>query len=445
MGGIAGGCSDGSSPELVSSGFSLDAPDAGRPDLERRRSAVRQYFQNRVADLDIVATTQTDSGTIIDWVPIKPSRNRPKPPPMPKLPELHEGESWARGELADQPWARGPEGTSPIVRFDVEEYLREVGDNVPDNPVDALKFPAPAPSSKGYYYNRYRLTQPTCSGQGGAACGNWGGYSQIELWDVSVAAGDHSIAQIAIARGSGTYFQTVETGKIETSSGGPKFFTYFTIDNYAEGGSEWTGGYNDGAAFQLWDDPTPNIVPGMAFASTSTETNRVILYVAVVHGDPGNAWWIWANGQWIGYYIECRRVTLPTGETGCSTPGAISTFSTGGLRYQGQSMSVYGEVYDSNPPIGNPPVINATSTDMGRGTAQGAVIKSMGINLLGSQSPVGWTTTTGTTSPYGTITSAESDAACYDMGPLFYSSTRETHFFYGGTGRTQSTAGPTCP
>lgn len=125
-------------------------------DLERRQNAVRRFFDEQVAKLDIQETTRTELGTIVDWLP------RPKdlmsPPPVPTR-ELKEGEEWATTELEEQAWARGPEGTLPQMRFDVEAYLESVGDQVPADPAEVLSsIPAPSAEGDGRYHNRWRVT-----------------------------------------------------------------------------------------------------------------------------------------------------------------------------------------------------------------------------------------------------------------------------------------------
>ncbi len=109
---------------------------AQKQDLEHRRNAVRRFFDEMLAGLDIQETTRTELGTIVDWLPAGPRLHSPPPNPDPL--ELLEGEELARSELEFQPWARGPEGTLPHARFDVERYLEVVGENVPNDPEDVL-------------------------------------------------------------------------------------------------------------------------------------------------------------------------------------------------------------------------------------------------------------------------------------------------------------------
>ncbi|RKH38712.1 hypothetical protein [Corallococcus sicarius] len=56
-------------------------------ELELRRERIRAYLRARLARLNIVATTRTDSGQVIDWVPAP--RDVPERPPSPeeRMPE----------------------------------------------------------------------------------------------------------------------------------------------------------------------------------------------------------------------------------------------------------------------------------------------------------------------------------------------------------------------
>jgi hypothetical protein len=94
-----------------------------------RQQEVDQYWARRVCEEGwrIVATTQTNSGDIIDWVD---SGTMPgthlQPPPAPwtkKDLTPPPGAQLARPELEADPESRGPSGTTPIQRPDFSVYV----------------------------------------------------------------------------------------------------------------------------------------------------------------------------------------------------------------------------------------------------------------------------------------------------------------------------------
>ncbi len=102
--------------------------------------------------------------------------------------------------------AQGPPGTVPVVRFDVEAYLRNER-NLPEDPADVLKKePPPSPASNNRYYGVWQRF--------GTFFGTLG---RINIWDTSGPnAGETSILQTAVIRG--TPMQAIEAGKIELNT-----------------------------------------------------------------------------------------------------------------------------------------------------------------------------------------------------------------------------------
>lgn len=85
---------------------------------------VRAYIEANRATMKIVATTVTRRGQILDWIDPHsqvPDGDVPFPPPLatepdPPNPGDPDQPKQARGELEDEPEARGPPGTVPILR-----------------------------------------------------------------------------------------------------------------------------------------------------------------------------------------------------------------------------------------------------------------------------------------------------------------------------------------
>src|SRR3954470_5583097 len=131
----------------------------GTAEAERQRRAdrIRSYFQDHSKQRSVVTTTHTKSGQTIDWIRPEsqipegqklavaptatgsvrtPAGNKTKIDVYTKPPSLND--RVAKTEVQLDPEARGPAGTVPVVRFDVENYLKTVQD-LPENPADVFK------------------------------------------------------------------------------------------------------------------------------------------------------------------------------------------------------------------------------------------------------------------------------------------------------------------
>jgi len=220
-------------------------------EIAERQERIRAFFDDRLLRFDIVATTMTEAGQIIDWIrpesqtvdgfiaeppaaelaldPGMPDReagpNQAEPPPVVGEP--------AFTDLQLQPDALGPEGTVPVVRFDVEAYLASV-EIPPQDPLEMISKvpPAPAPAPNSRYY---AVSTQNGTFLGTAAC--------INVYDTAgpTNGSDTSIMQTAVIRGNP--MQAIEAGKLESRSvDTPSFFVYFRTAFDAAG--DWKGGYN---------------------------------------------------------------------------------------------------------------------------------------------------------------------------------------------------------
>jgi Neprosin len=398
----------------------------GAEELEARRTRILRYFEQRRAHYQVVATTHTKSGQVIDW--IKPEsqlrRGAIAAPPKESLshaPKEHvdnpyletelpkalraraRNEARAATELQLDPSARGPKGTVPVVRFDIERYVR-TAKYLPDDPTRLRpKKPAPAPDSNDRYYAVWRYSGDV-----------FGTLGRINIWDTSgPSSGDTSIAQTAVHEGQ---FQSIEAGKIEWAGdgGAAKFFTFFNTNNYATG--DWIGGYDtdvDG-----WVQVSGAVAPGMSLASWNSTTggNQYSLDVEVRLWE-GN-WWIRAAGEWVGYYPNCKGGDAPPCDQG-------TLFAESGIRDKATQIDWYGEIFDSTAPT-------PTSTDMGSGAFANTHWQNAAYfrNLL-----YVWAPATAWWFESGSIDTT--DDACYTADGPFYSSDPNWRnwFYYGGPGK----------
>lgn len=86
---LLSGCGSQEAPASEAAGVTPSADSTVRAsaplteeELELRRERIRAYLRARLARLNIVATTRTDSGQVIDWVPAP--RDVPERPPSPE-------------------------------------------------------------------------------------------------------------------------------------------------------------------------------------------------------------------------------------------------------------------------------------------------------------------------------------------------------------------------
>jgi hypothetical protein len=418
-------CSKGPSQSQDQINSGSGNPQLSAAERQRRIETIRAYFRERAPQKVVVATTRTKSGQIIDW--IRPESQLPpgqKLAPPPHLARVNTPlgyttkvsafekapvgvERRAQTEIQAQPQARGPKGTVPVVRFDVETYLKNEHD-LPENPQDVLKkVPPPSPGSNNRYYGVWQRFD-TFFGTSG----------RINIWDISgPISRETSIAQTAVIRGNP--MQAIEAGKIEldTLNGDdrPHFFTYFRTNGTASG--DWVGGYN--TLVKGWIQVSSSVAPGMSLVNwdSTMDGNQYSLDLEVRLWN-GN-WWVRAAGEWAGYYPVCNG---GGGFTPCS---GATLFSEAGIRDKADRLDWFGEVFDSSAPT-------PTTTDMGSGrfASEGWARSAYFRNLTFYWQPATyWWWDSGTPSA--------TDSACYSVNGPFYSQVDAWHnwFYFGGPGK----------
>ncbi len=336
-------------PAIAQERGAADQPDgtttSAPSDLAQRSERLRQYLTERRSRLDIVASTKTDSGQILDW--IHPgsqvaSGRLASPPPLDVMPDY--GHRGIRPELEDQEHARGPAGAVPILRRDVEEVLngnpqRELADFLSKHgrakdrstPMGGAGGEIKQPGESDHHY------ASTCED-----VLNQGGHGNISIWDPYVAdPNEFSLGQVNVATGPEVpVVQTVEAGWQDYpalyGSNGPHLFVFYTTNGYGKMGDN-VGGYNlDVDGFVQYSSIT---YPGMLLPASKQSGWQVTVHVRVLKYQ-GN-WWIRAGNEWVGYY-------------------PCSLFGSNGLRYSAGSIAWYGEVVDLDDGV-------FTKTDMGSG------------------------------------------------------------------------------
>jgi hypothetical protein len=385
-------------------------------EVEARRQALRDYFAKRRARLPIVATTRTEKGQVIDWVPRDsqyPGLKVAAPPKTDPMPALErKGERLSGFELARQPQARGPAGTVPILRRDdfierivppptVADFLSKYGLLGGD-----LEQPGGGP------LHEYVWTEQTVPNLGGQAGFNvWDSY--VHSTDlINAQGGEFNLAQVAVKRRAAAGLQTVEAGWQNypnlNGDGFPHFFTFFTTVGYGGRPADNVSGYNrevDG-----WVQTSTTVFPGALLDFSAYNGDQVVIWVRVLL-DNGK-WWIRLNDEWVGYY-----------------PATL--FASPGLRDPADQIAFYGEIV--NQPDGGYPF---TLTDMGSGefASQGFGKAAFIRNAVYVDVPSGafWY--------YNPGDIDETEARCYTIDAHFLPSAVAwatglgSYFYYGGPG-----------
>jgi len=179
----------------------------------------------------------------------------------------------------------------------------------------------------------------------GQAVDNWGIMASFDIWNPAVQTGsEFSLLQISSYGGSGSGFQTVETGwhvypNLYAGSTSTRFWIYSTNANYAAG----SGCYNNTCSNFVQNPGTYCL--GCALGPYSIQNGTHYYTDITTYKDLDNgSWWINKDGSWIGYYPRSNFT-------------AIANSAAAG--------QWYGEIIE-NPGGGH------TTTDMGNGVFPGA-------------------------------------------------------------------------
>ena len=326
--------------------------DARYVDEKRHEVEIRRYFENRLARLEVVCTTRTPHGQVIDWIPRESQRRRgqmlAEPPPgayQAPAASKAQPDRRVRFELEDPKVERGPEGTVPVLRKNL----------------DGIRFGQTLHKLLGKYpYANYetlvggrRLPQPSVDGphryastQQGVIC--FGGEGVLSAFDPYCEnPDDFSLMQISLTNSDTGRLQTIEAGWQERKDSYgdwlPHLFTYYTTNGYTDDDDN-EGGYNQDV--DGWVQYDGSVHPGAISDPNSTRGGDQYV-MQIKYELYRDNWWFMCNGRWLGYYPASLFM------------GNQSVFST--LGDHADRIYFYGEIYDSNDTPGK------TRTDMGSG------------------------------------------------------------------------------
>lgn len=388
----------------------------------RRLEEVRQYFTDRQARRDVVATTRTPLGQVLDWIPIESQlgHGRLADPPDRGSVSLAriEREPADRGERARRPFRlmefelgrrgveRGPEGTVPVVRRDIDrittakslaDLLAKHGRAMrlqPDSAGAEIAFPEDATTHK-YAYSAQNV-----------AC--WGTEGNINAWDPYCEHADEfSLGQCALARGAGSTKQTIETGHQQYrdlyGDWVPHLFIFYTTNGYASSG-DGIGGYNQDV--DGWVQYSSRVYPEALSSPVSVLGGAQYVMNLKWQLWQGN-WWLRVNGEWMGYY-------------------PASLFGARRLRARAAKVGWYGEIVDAGAHAGT------TRTDMGNGhwPYEGWQRCAFMSNLMYQSNSAG------SMARYAPDSVWASHPNCYDIeGHFDNTGSWGPYFWWGGSGR----------
>ncbi|HQZ66409.1 MAG TPA: neprosin family prolyl endopeptidase, partial [Planctomycetaceae bacterium] len=245
-----------------------------RPLTAAQKKELVEYFEQCASRLDVIETTRTPSGQILDWIDIRSQNSKGNiatPPPVPKINGAYfrgRAAKMARFELQEN-GKHGPEGTVPVLRADVkklrfnktlQDYLSKHGQRVVVHSIDGHTFEQPEIGGPHDYAATAQAV--TCLG----------GEGFISLFDPYTAHSDEfSLAQIGISAISKSGKQTVEAGWQEyrdiNGDWVPHLFIFYTTNGYSAQGDN-KGGYNQ--RVKGWVQFSNAVFPGAISNHVST-------------------------------------------------------------------------------------------------------------------------------------------------------------------------------
>ena len=322
-----------------------------RIDRERNSEEIREYFSERRKRLKIVTTTKTPHGQEIDWIArdsqsgmrsgMRPPRSYR--PPRETRKDLRQRETFARSGLEIDGVERGPAGTVPIVRRDVElggryDLKRFLSKTHGHRVMNDRGQPVARPEPDGNH--RYASSSRDIT-----AFGAEGIFSCFDPWLES--EGDFSLIQLGLTNSDLGYLQSAEAGWQECNDiygdWVPHLFTYYTTNGYTDDDDN-VGGYN--ADVDGWVQYDDTICPGITFVPYSVSGGTQYRLSLKYQWYEGN-WWLSCQDRWIGFYPASLYM------------GNQSVFST--LGDHADWVGFWGEIFDSDDVAGR------TKTDMTSG------------------------------------------------------------------------------
>lgn len=368
---------------------------------------MQEWLANRYPPGALVTVVTSSLGNVFDCVSRahQPALQRPDgtfrpiatPPAAPgnaTQPKLSAGEAVATPETIVC-----PQGSVPMFHVELETLMR-----FGSLAAFFAKHPGDRPSQLTRAAGSTALHQYAKVTQ---TVANWGGDAVFNLWNPFVArSNEFSLSQIGAARGSGSDFQTLESGWQDFedlyNSNLPKLFVYSTQDGYIN-----TGCYNGTCGDFVQVSAT--ITPGIGWTvHSSVGGTQYIIQLRWQRDDTNDNWWLMYGTTWVGYY-----------------PGSL--YDAAGVRNEASFVVYQGEIINDAP-------AGHTNTDMGSGG-----FPAGGWQQTAYTRTLRTISTSNTWQAAGTGVEFRTDADCYDVDLAFSAGTWANYFYFGGEG-----LGPNC-
>lgn len=377
-------------------------PPVHPPEQQARQEEVDQFLCARyqAEGWQIVDTTQTYVGDIIDWLDpasVPGSQEEPPPKPSPDEMQLSEGAELQVTELDMYPELRGPEGTIPKYRPSFAAYVR--GDTGASSVEDFITNYQVAGAPIGQ--NRLYAGIPFNADNNGLSA--WlnqfvgdveiGTFSLIEVATLCRGPDEATTLELigAVAsRDKANFDDAVVRLQVEFFTAGPNFL-----------GPD-KGGW-DGFSTGFVDADKRPYGPGLALVPLSTVNGvqyESFFRIQLFNGK----WWVGHNGNWLGYYKGELFKQMTNKGSACE-------------------VDWYGEIYDPDP-------TDWTWTDMGSGQFADTGLGSASYVRL----PVYYDTSGVSTYPDGSLTMTPFNDKCYTRSQLLANALGQPYFFCSGPG-----------
>lgn len=390
----------------------VDHPALSADELTRKAEA-DAYIAARYArkGYRILETIEMYSGDVVDWID---SASMPvafhEPPQRTPLPDEENG---GPTELDDYPELVGPKGSTPMLRPSFDDYI--FGRSEAGSPEEFLaQLPGGQPAGQNRLYGGY-IRNGSNMGvgshlhqfqDGGIEAGTFSLLEIVSLCSGANPATTQEFVGAVVSRGAAGYAGNVLKMNIE-----------FDANGTSGGGGDNLGGWNEAQdGFEPYTGRT--YYPGITLTGIST-IGGAQWWSPLEIRLSSDAWWVWFNGDWLGFYpIEL-----------------FDEIDAGACR-----SDWYGEVFDPTP-------TSWTNNNMGTGqfASQGyqqASFHKSPYYLNNSLSVVTMPTTVGGVNPV--------DNRCYTTGPVCTGaggncnapSSWTKYFFLGGPGGDNNPGAP---
>jgi hypothetical protein len=419
-------------------GLNEDAGMLGLTDdvVARRSAEVDAWREERSRSWEIVDTVVMPSGQVLDFVTVRSlyGVDHIAQPPPARTPVVSKGrqsdeEKAAAGDTSamndtltarteyDESGIKAPPGTVPMPRLSFSAYIN--GDHraasLQEYLEKTLATPLPSYNSDKKLYTSKADARTHLSNA-----------AQLSMWNFAGVNSDEmslmQSASLCWGTSPATTLEAIEVGFVKYpglySNSDEHIFTYFRTAGGGQGNR--VGGWDE-LQTGFIRNTSATFFPGASMASSNFSTIGGPYYTCDVETQMFNGqWWVYACGQWMGYY--------PTQNAPDASNKRITFDMIGSNACEAQW---YGEYWD--PSVRPSPLVNWTNGDLGSGRlasdTQAAWVWAprMAINTLSNVSAFN-----GGNAPSGASSGYDPD--CYSLSNMLTDGSGTAFFRLGGPG-----------